>query len=180
MKALAASDHAWLISTHLLLELGQAWFATHASCPFGGLMISYGFLYLVIVALIGQSSDTRLYEILKDAQATNLASLTSGRMEVETVFENNSTPAARAESTVIWNGANCLSIFKVSDPAGIQFGADVRAAPLTEAPTEYALIYQKKLYIYNPDTNNLFIYDNQNDQRDRLPLLLQAQPNPYW
>ena len=134
----------------------------------------------VLAALVGQAPDDRFFEILKDAQAANASSFPSGRLKAETSLKSGGKREARVEATLLWNESDAFWIYKMSDPDGILTGRRARAAPLEQAPIEYALLYKQRFSIFNPDIKSLFIYSAGPTSTDPIPRLLKLGPTMGW
>ncbi len=121
--------------------------------------------------------DPALIELLRDAQATNLAALRSGTMTVRVEW---SMPAidrsVSMEGTMEWTDDRSLWKYRIVDPQGVVTGARGRGTTMAGQPWHYQLRVDGNLISYEPDEATLWVVSEQG----RLLRFFELSPTDTW
>jgi hypothetical protein len=118
-------------------------------------------MWLSSIALcltLTHADDRALYELLRDAQVTNAASLPTGIMSFRVVHElQRNEPPIEVKGTLTWEGSNALWAFRMTDPKKRATDTFEHAAPLDAVRPEYILVEGQTIHWYNAYRNVIFV-----------------------
>ena len=103
-----------------------------------------------------QTKEALLERIILDAQGENESKATGGTMTYRIFHFVKQSEPIRLEATVRWDADKAFSSFRLSDPTPLVGGA-ARTNTIEEATVEYMFQDRDKLYLYNHQTNTLFL-----------------------
>ena len=127
------------------------------------LLLIAAFSWMPAIAAGQSREQSSLFEFLKDAQVTNLASLEKGTLVAHVRFRPwKDWAVLKLETTVMWNRRNALWIYKLSDTDKLispnnyptEWGAELENQRIM-----YRLIENKKMYTYDPFDATLYVVD---------------------
>jgi hypothetical protein len=129
-----------------------------------------------------QSEESRLVQVLKDAQATNLSALDHGTMRFRVHWSRPTEGFwIRINGTLTWDGKRASWAYRLEDPRGALRDAGQFTNVGGEIPIEYYERNADSRLAYNARVN--FVFINPPPPTDRYPLLeqlLDVTPENFW
>lgn len=108
----------------------------------------------------GATADdsTVLTNLLNDARIHNLSHFNQGRMLYSITHGTRGKRPVHIKATVTWTGNTAMWVYAISDPDKLVTGNSAYGKAIEDCPTEYMLMTNNQLFLYNGITNRLHIY----------------------
>jgi hypothetical protein len=135
----------------------------------------------VICATCQLDTSSTLFRLLKDAQATNIASLSQGTMRARLRYKLPRDKVELDVDTVVhWDGPRAFWLYNVKDAGGILTGRKISDAASAVSFKGYFMRTPTALYVFNNE-NQLFIRDPRKFSRQsQFMKLLDVTPANCW
>jgi hypothetical protein len=123
----------------------------------------------------------QVFDVIKDAQATNSARLNAGTMMVRVSYSRGKSKTAILAAAYAWKGDNGFWAYRLSDPDKLLTPSRSYAGKLEDCAQEYMLVNKGRLFIYNAYLNNLHIYPfTKQGNRPSSYFLFDLSPTTNW